>query len=114
LYGDTPYIYAPEGAMAGESAARKRSGEDRMDVRLASEHKELIEKAAAYSGESLSGFAVSTLVREARRIVQEHESVTLSAADRERFVGLLDRPPAPSEPLRRAAERHASQVARSE
>jgi len=76
-----------------------------MDFRLERGHKALIEKAAAYSGESLTGFAVSTLVREARRVVQEHESVTLTARDRDRFLSLLDDPPAPNEALRRAAER---------
>ncbi len=96
--------------MLGRSTARKHSSEDRMDVRLASEHKALIEKAAAYSGESLTGFTVSTLVREARRVVQEHETVTLSTRDRERFVALLDSPPAPNEALRGAAERHAELV----
>jgi uncharacterized protein (DUF1778 family) len=103
-----------EATMAGGSAARKRSSEGRMDVRLAGEHKALIEKAAAYAGESLTGFAVSTLVREARRVVQEHESVTLSAHGRERFLALLDNPPAPSDALLRAAERHAERVVHSE
>ncbi len=97
--------------MARDATARS---EDRMDVRLASEHKALIEKAAAYSGESLTGFAVSTLVREARRIVQEHETVTLSTRDRERFVALLDNPPPPSEELRRAAQRHRELIVRFE
>ncbi|HET7322053.1 MAG TPA: DUF1778 domain-containing protein, partial [Longimicrobiaceae bacterium] len=87
--------------------------EDRMDVRLPREHKALIEKAAAFSGESLTGFAVSTLVREARRIIQEHEFVTLSARDRERFVELLDNPPSPGEALRRAAESHRRLITRS-
>ena len=92
--------------MARDGTARKRANEDRMDFRVDSEHKALIEKAAAYSGESLTGFAVSALVREARRIVQEHETVTLSTADRDRFLGLLDNPPAPKQALRRAARRH--------
>ena len=41
--------------MARSTNARKRSSEDRMDFRLDSEHKALIEKAAAYSGETLTG-----------------------------------------------------------
>ena len=96
--------------MADKSKARAQASEDRMDVRLAREHKALIEKAAAYSGESLTGFTVSTLVREARRVVQEHELITLSVRDRERFVALLDSPPAPNEALRQAVERHADLV----
>jgi uncharacterized protein (DUF1778 family) len=100
--------------MAHGGKARKRTNEDRMDFRLESEHKALIEKAAAYSGESLTGFAVSTLVAEARRIVREHETVVLSAPDRDRFLALLDRPPAPTDALRRAARRHRALISRSE
>lgn len=100
--------------MARHAAARQRSNEERMDFRLGNEHKALIEKAAAYSGESLTGFAVSTLVREARRVVEEHEVVALSARDRDRFLELLDNPPAPREALRLAAQRHRELIARSE
>ncbi|HET9985177.1 MAG TPA: DUF1778 domain-containing protein [Longimicrobiales bacterium] len=100
--------------MARGSKAAKTTNEDRMDFRLSSEHKALIEKAAAYSGESLTGFAVSTLVTEARRIVREHEIVALSAADRDRFLALLDRPPAPADSLRRAGRRHRDLISRSE
>ncbi len=100
--------------MPRSNAARNQSSEDRLDFRLTSEHRALIEKAAAYSGESLTGFAVSTLVSEARRIVQEHETVTLSASDRDRFLALLDNPPAPPDTLRRAAQRHQDLIVCSE
>ena len=100
--------------MSHRNAARRPSNEDRLDFRLSSESKALIEKAAAYSGESLTGFAVSTLVSEARRIVQEHETVTLSARDRDRFLELLDDPPAPTDALRRATQRHRDLITRSE
>ncbi len=46
----------------GQSSVKGRRTEDRMDFRLERDHKALIEKAAAYCGESLTGFAVSTLV----------------------------------------------------
>lgn len=100
--------------MARGHAARKRSSQGRMDFRLSPDHKALIEKAAAYSGESLTGFAVATLVSEARRILREHETVALSARDRDRFLALLDNPPAPSDALRRAARRHRDLIVRSE
>lgn len=96
--------------MAASGAGRKQASEDRMDVRLAREHKALIQQAADYSGESLTSFTVSTLVREARKVVQEYELLTLSERDRERFIALLDDPPAPNEALQRAAARHADLV----
>ena len=87
---------------------------ERMDFRLNPDHKALIERAAAYSGETVTGFAVSTLVREARRVLEEHETTTLSDRDRDRFVDLLDHPPPPIEALRRAARRHGEVIVRSE
>lgn len=94
--------------------ARKRPAGDRMDFRLSPEQKALIEKAAAYSGETLTGFALATLIDEARRVVREHESVTLTVRDRERFLELLDSPPEPGRGLRRAARRHREIISRSE
>ena len=85
-----------------------------MDFRLDPEHKALIERAAAHSGETLTGFAVSTLVREARRVLEEHEITTLSDRDRDRFLSALERPRSPTEALRRAADRHAEVIVRSE
>lgn len=85
-----------------------------MDFRLDPEHKALIERAAAYAGETVTGFAVSTLVREARRVLEEHEVTTLSDLDRDRFLDLLDHPPAPTEALRSAARRHREVIVRSE
>jgi uncharacterized protein (DUF1778 family) len=89
-------------------------GKERMDFRVEPEQKELIARAAMYSGETLTGYALSTLVREARRVVQEHEVTTLSAVDRELFLRLLDDPPAVPEALRRAVGRHSEVITRSE
>jgi uncharacterized protein (DUF1778 family) len=100
--------------MARRDASAERSSAGRMDFRLSPAHKALIEKAAAYSGESLTGFAVAALVDEARRVVRDYESVVLSARDRERFLMLLDSAPAPSSALRRAARRHGELIAGSE
>jgi uncharacterized protein (DUF1778 family) len=100
--------------MARESAPRKTADEDRMDFRLHREHKALIERAAALSGVTLTGFAVATLVSEARRVVREHEVTTLSNGDRDRFLALLDDPPPAAEALRRAARRHRELIVESE
>lgn len=80
--------------------------EARLNFRLAPEVKALIERAARYSGETVTSYAVSTLVRDARKVVQEHEVTTLSERDWALFASLLDAPPPPSEALRRAARRH--------
>lgn len=93
---------------------RGESSKERMDFRVAPEHKALIERAAAYQGETTSGYAISTLVREAQQVIREHELLTLSDRDRDRFLELLADPPEPTEALRRAARRHRGLIARSE
>ncbi|MFB3892494.1 MAG: DUF1778 domain-containing protein [Phycisphaerae bacterium] len=86
------------------------SSSSRLAVRLDPELKDLIERAAAVLGQTISSFAVSTLTTEARKVVEEHEIIRLSNRDRDRILALLDNPPAPSERLRRAMKRHSEAV----
>ena len=62
----------------------------RINVRLSTELKQTIEEAAAAVGQSVSEFAISTLVREARQILQEAQVTRLSNRDRNRFLSALD------------------------
>ena len=101
---------SPAGARELPSPATA-SEEARLNVRLGAEQKGLIERAASYAGENLTAFTVSTLVERARKIIAEHELTVLSERDRDRFLDLLDAPPAPAASLQRAAERHAALVA---
>ena len=70
------------------TAARKR--EARLNVRLPDDLKQVIEDAAAVMGQSVSDFAVSTLVVNARRILQESSVTTLSARDSLKLLKALD------------------------
>ena len=84
----------------------------RLNFRLPEELKATIEKAAAQSGQSVSDFAVSTLVREARAVICEHDVTELSDRDRDIFVSILDDgDAAPNETLRAAAERYKEEIA---
>ena len=67
------------------------SGNDaRLNFRLPSELKRLIEQAAAHTGQTVSDFAVSTLVQNARRVIEEYDRTELTRRDRDAFVDLLD------------------------
>ena len=84
----------------------------RLNFRLPEELKATIEKAAAQSGQSVSDFAVSTLVREARALIREHDVTELSGRDRDIFVSILDdADAAPNDTLRAAAERYKEEIA---
>lgn len=78
---------------------------DRLEVRLSKEKKELIEQAAAASGQSLTDFTVGTLCRRARKVLREEHVLTLSDRDRDAFLAALANPPQPNEFLARAANR---------
>ncbi len=86
--------------------ARATRSDARLDFRLSRQHKELIEQAAAVSGQSLSEFAATTLVERAREVLRTEPVRLLSERDARRFLEELDRDSGPNEALRQAAERY--------
>jgi uncharacterized protein (DUF1778 family) len=84
----------------------------RLNFRLSEELKATIERAAAQLGQSVSDFAVSTLIREAREVSLKHDVTELSERDRDVFVSILaDADATPNEALRKAAERYKKEMA---
>jgi uncharacterized protein (DUF1778 family) len=73
---------------------------------LSAQHRELVEQAAALSGQALADFAASTLVEKAVLLLQTGSVRVLSERDALRFVELLDADAEPNEALRSAAERY--------
>jgi uncharacterized protein (DUF1778 family) len=62
----------------------------RVNFRLSNESKKLIEAAAAEMGQSVSDFAVSTLLQTAQKVLQDRQVTRLSARDRKLFAAMLD------------------------
>ena len=74
----------------------------RLELRLAPSAKKLIQQAM-----SVSGLAAGDLAYEgARRILDEHQRMVLSGADREAFLAAVGRNPDPSPRLVEALKRH--------
>lgn len=83
----------------------------RINFRLSSELKQTIEDAAAQVGQSVSDFAISTLVQAARQVLNEQQVTRLSERDRKVFVAMLDvESSKPNEALTKAAKRYKKQV----
>jgi uncharacterized protein (DUF1778 family) len=83
----------------------------RINFRLSGELKKTIADAAAEMGQSISDFAVSTLVQAARQILRDQEVTRLSERDRRRFVEVLDdTSSSPNKALLAAAKRYKEQV----
>ena len=82
----------------------------RLNFRLTSELKKTIEEAAAQSGQSISDFAVSTLVQVSRRILHEQQITRLIERDRQLFVEMLeDQSSKPNTALIKPTKRHNKQ-----
>ncbi len=79
----------------------------RLNFRLPAELKAVIEEAAAALGQSVSDFAVSTLVQTARTVIHQRSVTELTNRDRDRFLALLDDTDAkPNKALVNAAKRY--------
>ena len=76
---------------------------DRMSLRIASEEKLLLMRAAAFEHTSLTDFVIRNAVSVAKKIIAEHERLALSEKDSLHVMNLLDDPPAPNDKLMTAA-----------
>lgn len=85
--------------------------EARINFRLSHEMKRAIEDAAAEMGQSVSEFAISTLVQTARKILHEQQVTRLTERDRQHFMSVLDGETSkPNDALVAAAKRYKKQV----
>lgn len=82
---------------------KNRKDRARVDIRTTAEMRNLIEQAAILQGLTVAEYAKTVLWDHARLVVERHETRYLSDRDRDRFLDLLDSPPAPNETLRAAA-----------
>ena len=79
---------------------------DRIDLRITREQKELLARAAALSGVSMSSFLVNNALDQAKRIVAEGETIVLSNRDRDLFYSILKNPPKPNKNLVKLMRNH--------
>ena len=92
-----------------EPRTRRPKAEGRIDARLPTETKQLIERAAVLSGVTLSDFVVSKAYEAAQVLVREHEGWVLNRRQSKAFVEALLNPSEPNEALRAAATRYRSE-----
>ena len=74
------------------------------NFRMAQENKEVIERAARLSKQTLTEFAETAVIERAESTLARHESILLSDRDFERFVELMTADTAPTETARQEAE----------
>ena len=83
----------------------------KLDVSVPGHLRQMLEDAASHLGQTVDQFAVSTLTRAAREVIQQHDRTELSNRDRDIFLALLDDADAqPNAVLREAAQQYNRQV----
>jgi len=79
---------------------------ERIELRVGASAKELIQRAMAVTGLTAGDLAYEG----ARRVLDEHERMVLTGADRQAFLDALMNPPEPTEKLIAALRRHRDLV----
>ena len=77
---------------------------NRMSLRIPSDEKAVLMRAAALSRTDLTDFVRQHSLKAAMDVIQKSEHVKLSARDSLRVLDLLDNPPAPNAKLLAAAK----------
>ncbi|WP_242445742.1 DUF1778 domain-containing protein [Chromatium okenii] len=75
---------------------------DRLDLRLPTTAKQLLQQAAAITGNTLSALVLNAALDRARDILQTHQHFVLTTEEWRDFMRSLDDPPPPTAALRQA------------
>src|SRR3954453_9740298 len=101
----------PEIGVMGGGIMPNSTRDERIDLRISSELKRLIEQAATLSGMTTSNFIASTVVARSREVVREAETIRLSNRDRDIFLALLnDKDARPNAAMLKAARLHEQKI----
>ncbi len=92
------------------NSANSSSKSARLETRVSPEQKELIERAAAYSGRSVSDFVVAHVEVAAKKVVDEYERLHLNQEQSKTLVEALLSPKRPNKKLRSVMENHRKRV----
>lgn len=83
---------------------------DRLDLRLSQSEKALLKKAAALRHEKVSDYVRVIALNDAKRLIEQNESILLSDEDRDLLLNALDNPPAPNQALTEAIHTYLNNV----
>ncbi len=90
--------------------ANSMSKSARIETRVSQEQKELIERAAAFSGRTVSEFVVTHVEVAAKKVIDEHENLHLVKVQSRILVDALFAPKKPNKKLKLAMEDYRKQI----
>lgn len=85
---------------------RSRVRGERLETRVTADQKNLIERAAALQGRTVTDFVLTSVQDAARRAIEEHQRLDLSVRDSEAFVDALLKPQPANDRLRETVRRY--------
>jgi uncharacterized protein (DUF1778 family) len=85
---------------------RGRNRAERLEARVTTEQKALIERAAALEGRTVTDFVLTTVQDAARRAIEDHQRLALSVRDSQNFVEALLNPQPVNDRLRETVRRY--------
>jgi uncharacterized protein (DUF1778 family)/predicted GNAT family N-acyltransferase len=84
--------------------------EERLEARITSAQKRLLERAAALRGTSVTEFVITSAQEAATSAIKDFDELQLRDEAREVFIKAVLSPPAPSDAARQAAERYRTHM----
>jgi uncharacterized protein (DUF1778 family) len=93
-----------------EEQVEPRSRRTRLGFRVDAETKKMVERAATLERRSMTDYCLAVITEATRETIARHETLKLSARDREVFFDALVHPPKVNERLRRAFREMREQV----
>jgi len=84
--------------------------QERINLRLKPQAKEVLERAASFEGRTVTSFILTSAMARAERTIQEHEVMRLNARDAEAFFKALNKPVRFNSKLLAAFEEHELRV----
>ncbi|WP_340620826.1 DUF1778 domain-containing protein [Xenorhabdus siamensis] len=100
------YLY-PKGKIMSIYSERK---ETRLVARTSLEIQEFIQRAADYSGATLSQFLIEAAMDRAKNVIERAETLQLSIAGADALFAVLENPPKANEKLMKAAKNYKDVV----
>ncbi len=84
--------------------------ETRLVARTSTEIHEIIQRAADYSGATLSQFLIESAMERARNVIERTETLSLSMAGADALFAALENPPKANNKLLKAAQHYRDTV----
>ncbi|TVQ68900.1 MAG: DUF1778 domain-containing protein [Oceanospirillales bacterium] len=91
-------------------ATHSERKDSRLVARASGEIQEIIQRAADYSGSSVSQFLIEAAMEKARNVIERSETLHLSMNGADALFAALDNPPKPNSKLMKAAQHYKDTV----